>query len=64
MGSSRQGFFYPNAPFFQDEGYNTRIIIRYFSKETKNEFICVKLAIILIFRNEKIPFTDFFSKIK
>ena len=54
MGSSHQGF-YPNAPFFQDRGYKTRGIIKYFSKETKNEFICVKHVIILIFCNEKVP---------
>ena len=29
------GSFYPNAPFFEGEGYETRIIIKYFSKETK-----------------------------
>ena len=38
-----------------------------FSKETKkkkkNEFICVKLVIALIFCNEKVPFIDFLSKI-
>ena len=34
MGSSHQGF-YPNAPFFQDEGYKPRAIIKYFSKEAK-----------------------------
>ena len=62
MGSSHQGF-YPNAPFFQDGGYKTRITIKYFSKETKNDFICVKLVIILIFCNEKVSFTDFLSKI-
>ena len=31
---------------FQDGGYKTRRIIKYFSKETKNEFIWVKLVII------------------
>ena len=63
MGSSHQGF-YPNAPVFQGGGYKTRRIIKYFSKETKkNEFICVKLVIILIFCNEKVPFIDFLSKI-
>ena len=34
MGSSHQAF-YPNAPFFQDRGYKTWRIIKYFSKETK-----------------------------
>ena len=34
-------------------------IIKYFSKETKNEFICVKLVIILILCNEKVPLIDF-----
>ena len=63
MGSSHQRF-YANAPFFQDGGYKTRKIVNYFSKETKNEFICVKLVIIiLIFCNEKVPFIEFLSKI-
>ena len=34
MGSSHQGF-YPNALFFQDGGYQTKWIIKYFSEETK-----------------------------
>ena len=34
MGSNHQSF-YSNAPFFQDGGYKTRRIIKYFSKETK-----------------------------
>ena len=62
MVSSHQGF-YSDAPFFQDGGYKTRRIVKYFSKETKNEFICVKLVIILIFCNEKVAFVDFLSKI-
>ena len=62
MGRSHQRF-YANAPFFQDGGYKTRRIIKYFSKETKKESICVKLILILIFYNEKVPFTDFLSKI-
>ena len=62
MGSSHQDF-YPNASFLQDGGYKTRRTIKYFPKETKNEFICVKLVIILIFCNEKVPFIDFLSKI-
>ena len=62
MGSSHQGF-YPNAPFFQDGGYKTGRIIKYFLKETKKEFICVKIFIILIFCNEKVSFIDFLSKI-
>ena len=65
MRSSHQGF-YPNAPFFQDKGYKRRRIIKYFSKETnkrKNEFICGKLVILLIFCTEKVPFKDFLSKI-
>ena len=51
---------YPNAPFFQNGGYKTRRIIKYFSKQ-KIEFVCVKL-VILIFCNEKVPFKDFLSK--
>ena len=34
MGSSHQGF-YPNALFFQDGGYKTRRIIKYFQKKQK-----------------------------
>ena len=64
MGISHQGF-YPNTPFFQDGGYKTRRIIKYFSKETKkNEFICVKLVVILIFCNEKVPFKIFCQRSK
>ena len=62
MGSNHQGF-YSNAPCFQDRGYKTKRIIKYISKETKDEFICVKLVITLIFCNEKVPFIDFLSKI-
>ena len=62
MGSSQQSF-YPNAPFFQDGGYKTKRIISTFQKKYKNEFTCVKLVIILIFCNEKVPFIDFLSKI-
>ena len=62
MGSSHQGS-YSNALFFQDGGYKTRRIIQFLSKETKNGIICVKLVIILIFCNEKVPLIDFLSKI-
>ena len=63
MGSSHQGF-YPDAPFFQYGGYKTRRVIKYFSNEIKkNEFIYVKLVIVLIFCNEKVPFVDFLLKI-
>ena len=34
-----------------------------FQKKQKNEFICVKLVITLIFCNEKVPFIVFLSKI-
>ena len=34
-----------------------------FRKKQKNEFICVKLVIVLIFCNDKVPFIDFLSKI-
>ena len=68
MGSSRQGF-YPNMSFFQGwvGGYKTRVIkpgelSSTFQKKQKNEFICVKLVIILIFCNEKVPFYRFFIK--
>ena len=38
-------------------------LLSVFQKKQKNEFICVKLIIILIFCNEKVPFIDFLSKI-
>ena len=60
-GEQPPGFILEYA-IFQDGGYKIRRIIKYFSKETKNEFICVKLVIILIFCNEKVPFIDFFVK--
>ena len=60
-GEQPPGFLLEYA-IFQDGGYQTRRIIKYFSIETKNEFICVKLVIILIFCNEKVPFIDFFVK--
>ena len=69
MGRSHQGF-YLSAPFFQDRGFKTRRIIKYFSKETKkkkkkkNEFICVKLVIALIFCNEKVPSIVFCQRSK
>ena len=34
-----------------------------FQKKQKCEFICVKLVVILIFFNEKVPFIDFFCQI-
>ena len=41
MQSSHRGF-YPNAPIFQDGGYKTRRIIKYFSKEiTKWISLCI-----------------------
>ena len=48
MGSSHQGF-YTNAPFFQDGVTKPGELLSTFQKKQKNEFICVKLAIILIF---------------
>ena len=62
MGRRDQGF-YPNAKFFQNGGYKTKRIIKYFLKEKKNEYICVKLVIILVFFNEKVFFIGFLSKI-
>ena len=62
MGSSHQSF-YPNAPFFQDGDLKPVQLLSIFQKKQKNGFICVKLVIILIFCNEKIPFIDFLSKI-
>ena len=38
-------------------------LLNTFKKKQINEFICVKLVIILIFCNEKVPFIDFLSKI-
>ena len=54
MGSSHQGF-YPNAPFFQDGVIKPGELLSTFQKKQKNEFICVKFVIILIFCNEKVP---------
>ena len=34
-----------------------------YQNKLKNEFICVKLVIILIACNERVPFIDFLSKI-
>ena len=63
MGSNYQGF-YPNASFFQDRGFiKPGELLSTFQKKQKNEFICVKLVIILIICNEKTPFIDFLSKI-
>ena len=62
MGSSHQGF-YPNAPFFKTGVIKPGELLSTFQKKQKNEFICVKLVIILIFCNEKVPFIDFLSKI-
>ena len=63
MGSSHQSF-YPNAPFFHDGVIKPGELLGTFQKkQQKNEFICVKLVIALIFCNEKVPFIDFLSKI-
>ena len=39
-------------------------LLSIFQKKQKNEFLCVKLVITLIFYNEKVPFIDFLSKSK
>ena len=62
MGSSHQGF-YPNVSFFQDGVIKPGELLSTFQKKQKDEFICVKLVIILIFCNEKAPFIYFLSKI-
>ena len=57
------------TPFLQNiELFKTRVIkpgelLSTFQKKQKNEFICVKLVVILIFCYEKVPFIDFLSKI-
>ena len=50
-------------PFFKTGVIKPEGLISNFQKKLKNEFICVKLVIILIFCNEKVPFIDFLSKI-
>ena len=62
MGSSHQGF-HQNAPFFKTGVIKPVELLSAFQKKQKNEFICVKLVITLIFCNEKVPFIDFLSKI-
>ena len=62
MGSSHKGF-HPNVPFFFKTGVIKPVkLLSTFQKKQKNEFICVKLVITLIFCNEKVPFIDFFAK--
>ena len=50
--------------FFKTGVIIPRELLSIFQKKQKTEFICVKLVVILIFCNEKVPFRDFFwSKI-
>ena len=51
------------AHFFKTEVIKPGELLSTFQKKQKKEFICVKLVIILIFCNEKVPFIDFLSKI-
>ena len=62
MGSSHQDF-YPNAPFFKTGVIKPGELLSTSQKKQKNELICVKLVIILIFCYEKAPFIAFLSKI-
>ena len=64
MGSSHQSF-YPNAPFFHDVVIKPGELLNTFQKkQQKNEFICVKLVIALIFCNEKVPSIVFCQRSK
>ena len=62
MGRSHEGF-YPNATFFKTWVIKPGELLSTFWKKQKNEFICVKLVIMLIFGNEKVLFIIFLSKI-
>ena len=60
MGSSHQDF-YPNAPFFKARVIKPGELLSTFQKKQKNEFICVKLVILLMLCNEKISLIDFYK---
>ena len=49
--------------FFKTRVIKPAELLSSFQKQRKNEFICIKLVIILIFCNENVPFIDFLSKI-
>ena len=48
--------------FFKTEVIKLGELLSAFQKKQKDELICVKLLITLIFCNEKVPFIDFFVK--
>ena len=67
MGTRRWGaasaVFIRMRHFFKTEVVKPGELLSTFQKKQKNEFICVKLVIILIFCDRKLPFIDFLSKI-
>ena len=57
--------FHFNEPFFQDGGYKTSEVIKFFEKKPKKqvkEFIRINIVIILNSYNEKVIFIVFISK--
>ena len=51
-----------NEPFFHDEGYKIKKDIKFFLNKQVNEFIRVKVVIILFSHNVKVIFIVFMSK--
>ena len=49
--------------FFKTGVIKPEELLSTFKKKKKNEFICMKLVIVLIFCNEKVMFIDFWSNI-
>ena len=49
--------------FFKTQVIKPAELLSTIQKKQKNELICVKFVIILIFGNEKAPFIDILSKI-
>ena len=56
--------FHFNEPFFQDGGYKTNEVIKFFEKKKKlvKEFFRINIVIILNSYNEKVIFIVFISK--
>ena len=62
MGSSHRVFILMRH-LFKTGVIKQGELLSSFQKKQKNEFICIKPVIILIFCNEEVPFIDFLSKI-
>ena len=56
-------FFIRMRQFFKTGVIKPEELLSTFQKKQKNEFICMKLVIVLIFCNEKVMFIDFWSNI-